>query len=190
MGRTGRFTWVRSQGTWNRLVKPNFKINWPVLDSHGQSDSSIGLWVGSGRTGGSGLTGWWTALLATTTTLCWPHDASFLEKSSFVLFSSFFWDSHPDKGWVFLLLTPTVCTKWFQLMFASFGWYVIPAGHFPQKNLSGKPRIGSPFSISLDHSFSYLWPMAHLSCIGWVQVGAWALCLQVCLALLHVLLLV
>ena len=51
------------------------------------------------------------------------------------------------------------------------------AGHFPQKSLSGNPKIGSPFSPPPDHTFSYLWPMAHHSCTGWVQVGgAWALC--------------
>ena len=51
------------------------------------------------------------------------------------------------------------------------------AGHFPQKSLSENPRIGSPFSPPPDHTLSYLWPMAHHSCTGWVQVGgAWALC--------------
>ena len=28
-------------------------------------------------------------------------------------------------------------------MFVYFGWYIIPAGHFPQKSLSGNPKIGS-----------------------------------------------
>ena len=36
------------------------------------------------------------------------------------------------------------CTKWFQLIFPSFGWYVIPARHFPQKSLSGNSKIGFP----------------------------------------------
>ena len=31
---------------------------------------------------------------------------------------------------------------WFQLILASFGWHVIPAGHFPQKSLSKNPIIG------------------------------------------------
>ena len=47
---------------------------------------------------------------------------------------------------------------------------------FLQKSLSGNPKIGSPFSLPLDHTILYLWPMAHLPYIGWVQVGgAWAL---------------
>ena len=53
---------------------------------------------------------WSTGYPATTTTLCWPHHASFSDKRSFVLFSYFPWHSHPDKGWVSLLLTPIACT--------------------------------------------------------------------------------
>ena len=41
-----------------------------------------------------------------------------------------------------LSLLLMACTWWFQLIFASFGWHVIPAGHFPQKSLSKNPRIG------------------------------------------------
>ena len=34
----------------------------------------------------------------------------------------------------------------------------------------------SPFSLPPDHTLSYLWPITHYSCIGWVQVGgAWTL---------------
>ena len=33
-------------------------------------------------------------------------------------------------------------TWWFQLILVSFGWYVIPTGHFPRKNLSKNPKIG------------------------------------------------
>ena len=61
--------------------------------------------------------------------------------------------------------------------FVFFGWYVILVGYFPQKSLSENPKIGSLFSPPPNHTLSYLWPMAHLPCIGWVQVGdAWALC--------------
>ena len=41
-----------------------------------------------------------------------------------------------------LSLSLTACTWWFQLILASFGWYVIPTGHFPQKSLSKNPIIG------------------------------------------------
>ena len=58
----------------------------------------------------------------------------------------------------------------------SFRWYVIPVGHFPQKSLGGNPRIGFLFSPPPYYTISYLWPMTHHSCIGWVQVGsAWVL---------------
>ena len=66
------------------------------------------------------------------------------------------------------------CTQWFQLIFPSFGWYVIPVKHFPQKSLSGNPKIGFPFSPSLDYTFSYLWPMAH-HFLYWLGTGWWCL---------------
>ena len=57
-----------------------------------------------------------------------------------------------------------------------FGWYVIPAGHFPQKSPSRNLKIGFPLSPPPNHA---LLPLTHdltVSCIGWVQVGeVWAL---------------
>ena len=48
---------------------------------------------------------------------------------------------------------------------------------FLLKELEWDPKIGCPFSLPLDHTILYLWPMAHLPCIGWVQIGGdWALC--------------
>ena len=44
------------------------------------------------------------------------------------------------------------CIQWFQLILASFGWYTISTGHFPQKNLSGNPRIGFSLSPLPDHT--------------------------------------
>ena len=41
-----------------------------------------------------------------------------------------------------LSLPLMACTWWFQLILVSFGWYVIPTGHFPRKNLSKNPKIG------------------------------------------------
>ena len=41
-----------------------------------------------------------------------------------------------------LSLSLMACTWWFQLILTSFGWHVIPAGHFPQNSLSKIPRIG------------------------------------------------
>ena len=40
-----------------------------------------------------------------------------------------------------LSLSLMACTWWFQLILTSFGWHVIPAGHFPQKSLGKNPRI-------------------------------------------------
>ena len=58
----------------------------------------------------SWTTYWFAGCPTTTTTLRWPHHASFPEKSCFVLFSCFSWHSHPNKGWVSLLLTSIACT--------------------------------------------------------------------------------
>ena len=73
-------------------------------------------------------------------------------------------------------LSLIACTQWSQLIFASFGQYVILARHFPQKNLSKNPKIGFPLSPPPDHA---LLPLTHdltTSCIGWVQAGEiWAL---------------
>ena len=60
------------------------------------------------------------------------------------LFSCSPWHSHLDKDGHFLLLSPMACTSWFQPIFPFFGWYVILARHFPQKSLSGNPKICSP----------------------------------------------
>ena len=126
----------------------------------------------------------------------------------FVLY--FPWHSHPDKSGASLLPTSITCTSWFQLMFASFGWDVIPARHFPQKSLNGNPKIGSPFSPPPDHTPSYLLPLTcGLPPLYWLGIGRWCLslvcvlhfhmspllfghscvchCLQVCLTLLHAL---
>ena len=134
-------------------------------------------------------------------TPCWLHHVPFPNKKSFVLFSCSPWHSHLDKGWVFSLITLMACTSLF--------WVVChPTGHFPQKSLSRNPKIDFP--TAKPYPFSYLWPMARHTCIGWVQVGgAWALCmlhshmspwlvccsyvchcLRVCLVLLCVLLLI
>ena len=48
--------------------------------------------------------------------------------------------------------------------------------------MNRNPKISFPFSLLLDHTPSYLWPLTHHSCIGQVQAsGVWALCvLQFC----------
>ena len=59
----------------------------------------------------------------------------------------------------------------------SFGWYVIPIGHFPQNSPSRNLKIGFPLSPPPNHA---LLPLTHdltVSYIGWVQAGeVWALC--------------
>ena len=57
-----------------------------------------------------------------------------------------------------------------------FGWYVIPAGHFPQKSPSRNLKIS--FSPLLTTKLCPLIsdPTLTVSCFGWVQVGeVWAL---------------
>ena len=61
----------------------------------------------------------------------------------------------------------------------SFGWDAILTGDFPQRSLSGNPRIDPIFSPPPNHTLRIPWPMAHFSCIGWVQVGG-ALTLCAC----------
>ena len=53
----------------------------------------------------------------------------------------------------------------------SFWRNVIPAMHFPKRGLSRNPKIDPFFSPLPNHTLSIPWPWAHLSCIGWVQVG-------------------
>ena len=52
-------------------------------------------------------------------------------------------------------------TYWFQLILTSFGWHVIPTGHFPQKSLSKNPKIGFSLFPPPDHTVSYLWIITH-----------------------------
>ena len=62
------------------------------------------------------------------------------------------------------------CIKWSQPILTSFGWNVIPAGHFPQRSLKGNPKMDPSFSPLPNHTLWIPWIVAHLPCIGWVQV--------------------
>ena len=80
-------------------------------------------------------------------------------------------------GALSLSLSLMACTQWFQLILTSFGQYVIPARHFPQKSLSRNPKIGFPLSLPLDYALLPLTYDLTTSCISWVQAGdVWALC--------------
>ena len=61
-------------------------------------------------------------------------------------------------------------------MFASFGWYVIPVGHFSQKSLSGNPKIGSPLLPTAKPH-----PLLPQTCdpppLYWLAIGKWCLSL-------------
>ena len=63
-----------------------------------------------------------------------------------------------DVSALSLFLSLMACTQWSQLIFASFGWYVILAGHFPQKSLSKNLKIVFPLSPPPDHT---LLPLTH-----------------------------
>ena len=58
------------------------------------------------------------------------------------MFVCLLWLFYPLQCLCSLSLFLMACTWWFQLILASFGWHVFPAGHFPQKSLSKNPRIG------------------------------------------------
>ena len=62
------------------------------------------------------------------------------------------------------------------VQFCPFGWYVIPAGHFPKKSPGRNLKIVFHLSPPSNHA---LLPLIHdltTSCIGWVQAGeGWAL---------------
>ena len=58
------------------------------------------------------------------------------------MFVCLLWLFYPLQCVCFLSLSLIAYTWWFQLILVSFGWHVIPAGHFPQKSLSKNPRIG------------------------------------------------
>ena len=62
------------------------------------------------------------------------------------------------------------CIKWSLPKLNSYGWNVIPIEHFPQRSLSRNPRIDPSFSPPPNHILWIPWPVAHLLCIGWVQV--------------------
>ena len=73
-----------------------------------------------------------------------------------------------------LSLSLVACTYWLQLSFASFGWYVIPAGHFPQKSPSKNLKIGFfPFPTTKPCPLtSDPWPH-HV--LYWLGTGWWSL---------------
>ena len=96
-----------------------------------------------------------------------------------VLFLTFlrYYYSHLDKDWASPSPTSMACIKWSQPILTSFGWVAIPAVHFSQRSLSGSPIIDPIFSPSPNHTLWKPWPVTHLPCIGWVQIGgALALC--------------
>ena len=97
-------------------------------------------------------------------------------QKSFILFSYPLWHSHSDKGGHSLSLSPMACTQWFQLIFPSFGSYVIPAGHFPQKCISGKRRISFPL-LSIVRAYPLLSLTHGPPLLYWLGTSRWCLSL-------------
>ena len=59
-------------------------------------------------------------------------------------------------------------------MFTSFGWYIIPVGHFPPKSLSRNPRRGSPLlPITRPHPILLLTYGSFL--LYWLGTSRWCL---------------
>ena len=109
--------------------------------------------------------------------ICAGNATSHYQTKSSILFACSPWHSYPDKGGHSLSLSLMACTYWFQLIILSFGWYVIPAGHFTQKSLSGNPRIGSPL---LPTARPYpLLPLTHgPPLLYWLVTNWWCLSLM------------
>ena len=81
--------------------------------------------------------------LATTTYLCWLCRSPLPDKKGyFVCLLAMTFSTPYSVCALSLSLSFMACTWWFQLILTSFGWHVIPARHFPQKNLSKKTIIG------------------------------------------------
>ena len=155
-------------------------------------------------------THWSVGRSTITTTLCWLRHVPFLDKRVLLYFIAL----RDIPLWIrvgcFLLLTPIACTKWFKFIFSFFGWYVIIAGHFPQKSLSGNSRID--FALLPIARPYHLLPLTHgplrmywLGTSGWClslvllhsHVSPWLVCsscvygcLWICLVLLCILLLI
>ena len=105
------------------------------------------------------------------------HATSHYQTKSLILFACSLWHSHPDKGRHSLSLSLTACTSWFQLIFPSFGWYVIPAKYFPQKSLNENPKIGLPLLPTIrPHP---LLPLTHgPPLLYWLGTSWWCLSLM------------
>ena len=100
-------------------------------------------------------THWFVSYPATTIYLCWPCQIPLPDKKNYfvrlfimVFLSGTRWTSFltiPHGMHLVVLTHPSL-----------FWGYAISAGHFPQKSLSGNPRIGSPFFPPPNHTLSYL----------------------------------
>ena len=89
---------------------------------------------------------WLAGCPVTTTILCWLCHVPFLDKGSFVLFSSFPWHSHSDKGWVFsitnfysmhLVILAHICLFWVVCHLSRI---------FPLQELEWEPQNKLPYS--------------------------------------------
>ena len=125
----------------------------------------------------SQTTHWSVSYPAITTTLCQSCHVPFPDKR--VLFCFLDLQGIPIRIKVVysLLLTPMACTQRFQLIFPSFGWYVIPARHFLQKSLSRNPKIDFPL-LPTARPYSLL-PLTHgLPYLYWLGTSRWCLSLM------------
>ena len=127
---------------------------------------------------------WFAHCPATTTTLCWPCHASFLNKSGFVLFFYFLWHSHPDKGWASpvtnlygrnLVIPAHVYLFWARCHFSRT---------FPPKEFEREPKNRIPLlPTARPHP---LLPLTHgPPPLYWLGTGRWCLSL-VCVLYFHI----
>ena len=87
-------------------------------------------------------TTYWSSVVQPLPLTCASYATLLYQTKKTILFVYLLWLFYPLQCVCSLSLSLMACTWWFQLILISFGWHVIPTGHFPQKSLSKNPRIG------------------------------------------------
>ena len=79
---------------------------------------------------------------ATTTYLYWLCRSPLPDKEGYFVLFTYCGFFYPLQCVCSFCLSFMTCTWWFQLILPSFGWHVIPVGHFLQKSLNKNSKIG------------------------------------------------
>ena len=79
---------------------------------------------------------------ATTTYLYWLCRSPLPDKEGYFVLFTYCGFFYPLQCVCSFCLSFMTCTWWFQLILPSFGWHIIPVGHFLQKSLNKNSKIG------------------------------------------------